>query len=411
MMTRLTAAAVVALVGLLLVPQVCLAAGFSRQRISAGASAISFVDANHGYAAGEGIWKTIDGGRSWRPMAPPLTMDYKGVSAVTATAAWVCGDDGFIGHTSNGMTWQSQVSGTVQALIAIDFVSATNGWACGRGGTIVATTDGGASWVTQTTGVTTNLIAVDFVDSIHGWAVGDSGEIIATVNGGVTWTVQASGTASDLYDVWFSDPSSGWACGEAGVLLRTQNGGATWRKTDSRTTDDIYTIGFGSSLIGWMGGWSAARTADGGASWAAVPESGPGSLDWGAVFESSVVDARHCWLTQNREDGVYAWDTSRPTVKALKNVSVKRGKLAACWFRVNDTTAGYCGRVRVVVKSLRGRKIAAFNGPFGYYVTNARQRITFRAKLGKGKYKWVLSATDWAGNVQKKTSWKYFTVK
>jgi len=84
-------------------------------------------------------------------------------------------------------------------------------------------------------------------------------------------------------------------------------------------------------------------------------------------------------------------------------------ELAACWFRVFSRRPA-TGRVRVVVKSLRSRMIGAFENPFGYYVPDARQRITFEARTRKGKYEWLLSATDWAGNVQK-TSWKYLTVK
>src|SRR5437660_307936 len=87
-------------------------------------------------------------------------------------------------------TWSAQNSNTTNFLVGVSFVDRSHGWAVGSGGTIVATTNGGATWSAQTSGTTNFLEGVSFVDRRHGWAVGIDGTIVATTNGGATWTAQ-----------------------------------------------------------------------------------------------------------------------------------------------------------------------------------------------------------------------------
>ena len=124
-------------------------------------------------------------------------------------------------------------------LYCVSFADALHGWAVGDGGTILATTDGGATWEPQSSGTTdalfaaspsptprtagrwarrhhprhhrrrrhleaaelgherTYLTAVAFADATHGWAVGDDGTILATTDGGATWTAAELG-----HDAW-----------------------------------------------------------------------------------------------------------------------------------------------------------------------------------------------------------------
>lgn len=87
---------------------------------------------------------------------------------------------------ATAVSWSPQVSGTTQGLLGVDFVDACRGWAVGHGGTVIATTNGGATWTPQASGVTATLFDVCFVDAARGWAVASSGTILRTVNGGAS---------------------------------------------------------------------------------------------------------------------------------------------------------------------------------------------------------------------------------
>ena len=80
--------------------------------------------------------------------------------------------------------WTRLASGTTAELRGVSFTDCAYGWVTGAGGTIRATTNGGASWDAQNSGTTEWLFAVDFADRTHGWAVGSTGVIVATSDGG-----------------------------------------------------------------------------------------------------------------------------------------------------------------------------------------------------------------------------------
>jgi hypothetical protein len=103
----------------------------------------------------------------------------------------------------------------------------------------ISTGDGG--WVWQNPLPQGNdLYSVAFSDASHGWAVGDGGTILATTNGGATWTKQSSGTTNELNGVAFSDASHGWVVGsfetyypsphDYGTILATSTGGLVTAK-------------------------------------------------------------------------------------------------------------------------------------------------------------------------------------
>jgi photosystem II stability/assembly factor-like uncharacterized protein len=121
--------------------------------------AVCFLNANVGWAAGDKVLRTLNGGRKWRAVSVP----YGGLQAVdfvSAKKGWAVGGDGgkYVGrdhyrvilHTSDGgASWQTQLYESIgpgpDALHAVDFVSATRGWAVGEHGLILATTDGGTT--------------------------------------------------------------------------------------------------------------------------------------------------------------------------------------------------------------------------------------------------------------------------
>jgi photosystem II stability/assembly factor-like uncharacterized protein len=177
--------------------------------------AIQFVDASHGWAAGNGrILATSDGGHSW-------TRQYAGPAA----------------------------------LYQLDFTDAAHGWAVGKD-VLLRTTDGGATWTAAADPASSasrpgprcqDIDTVHFVSPSVGYAVagGASGTVapvlgglsgpyagshlLRTADGGQTWQ-QLGGTPANPESACFSSASNGYL-GTPGVIWHTSDGGTTWTKS------------------------------------------------------------------------------------------------------------------------------------------------------------------------------------
>src|SRR5438128_9970956 len=172
--------------------------------------AVDFIDAQTGWAVGEidpggtggAIYQTLDGGRSWRPLAR-TTEILTSVHFVSPKIGWVAGHAGRIERTADGgMTWKTQrVEREDEALNSIFFIDERRGWIVGGSGLVLRTTNGGESWDRVATGRIEDLWAVRFAAPERGWIVGEDGLILSTADGGTTWTTQASGTSRALLGV------------------------------------------------------------------------------------------------------------------------------------------------------------------------------------------------------------------
>ena len=233
--------------------------------------------------AASALVSTGDGGWVWQnPLPQGSTL--AGVTFSDATHGWAVGYGGtIIATTDGGAAWNGQSSGlgANAALSDVAFPDATHGWAVGSSydstthtftSLIFATTDGGATWKKRTSVSHRRLVAVSFVDATHGWAVGGGpgATILATTNGGATWKDQTPGSDADLsgvtlFAVAFPDVTHGWAVGYSGTILATTNGGATWRKQSSGVAGNLFGVAFADATHGWaVGGRTIFATTSGG---------------------------------------------------------------------------------------------------------------------------------------------------
>lgn len=230
------------------------------------------------------------------PLPTPVEMQLRGVSFSGTSNGWAVGDG--ILHTDNGgLTWYRQFSPR-ERLNAVDFVSPTHGFAVGDSGAVLRTIDGGANWVARSTGKTAHFYGVDFVDSSYGWVVGDGGLVLRTTDGGTTWAAAAVPSARKLNAVSFVNRTTGWVCGPSMVagdgfndlyIAKTTDGGATWIRTDNGAylpggSDDMWSwddIDFVSTTTGWVAGGlpGVRKTTDGAATWDSQLISG-GTIDF-----------------------------------------------------------------------------------------------------------------------------------
>ena len=94
-------------------------------------------------------------------------------------------------------------------------------------------------------------------------------------------------------------------------------------------------------------------------------------------------------------------DQTKPITKAQYSVTVRRGRKAALRYRVNDAAPnGGTARAKIRIKNRRGKTVKTLKGTFK--PVNTTQKLSFRCKLPKGRYKFYVYAVDTAGNTQAK---------
>ena len=121
-------------------------------------TALSFPNSSVGYAAADSIYRTSNGGATWKGMSP-------------------------IPASVRSMSFKDPLIGTVVCSL----------------GKIYRTRDGGANWVQQVSNTSLDLWAVCFVDTSKGWAVGYRDVVVRTTNGG--W-----GSLVDVYGGFTGGP-------------------------------------------------------------------------------------------------------------------------------------------------------------------------------------------------------------
>lgn len=225
-------------------------------------SAVDFADHTRGWLGVEdGILGTTDAGASWQRQLTSGRIAR--IWSIDATHAWALAADGTVYRTQDGERWTAMPR-TDPAISDIDFVTPLTGWAIGRPaptspvgapvqllGTLLATTDGGAAWRPVTS---PGLWSVCFTSERAG--LGASGKrIFRTADAGRTWTPIAD-LAIDDRGPWYptlvcadgqrarvqiTEPYAAMSHGPY-LLFATTDAGATWR-LESR---EGYTLGIAS---------------------------------------------------------------------------------------------------------------------------------------------------------------------
>ncbi|HUP68810.1 MAG TPA: YCF48-related protein [Acidimicrobiales bacterium] len=226
-------------------------------------NAVSFADANNGYAVGSGgtILATSDGGATWRSQDSGTDKELFDVSSVVPGRAHAVGDGTFeesrglkqveVFATTDGRTWKAQPTGLPAGgyrFTSVSFADADKGLIAGVNQSVnpmkaffMSTSDGGQTWTKSDPPdavASMTLESVSFVgdsEGGHGYAVGHSdyasGHILATTDGGRMWSVQLTLTGSPqqtFHSVAFADRNHGRVVGLTGEVLATSDAGATW---------------------------------------------------------------------------------------------------------------------------------------------------------------------------------------
>jgi len=257
-----------------------------------------------GFAAGQGLKRTTDGGLTWEieqnnlPNPPgvyhsvgPEVYVY-GLAAVDQDHLWTAGWDGagagVIYHRvperpqpdpanpNPNTPWWLEWAQNSRAMYGVSAVNPSTAWAVGYAGWIWKTTDG-AGWFQQDSGTAVALNDVAAVSTHTAWAVGEAGTILNTTDGGTTWVAQVSGVTESLKRISAVDSNIAWVVGGSGTILKTTNGGAVWFRQLSGTFATLLGVKAIDASTAWIVGAdnTALHTTDGGAgAWPAPAISG-----------------------------------------------------------------------------------------------------------------------------------------
>jgi len=210
---------------------------------------VEFFSPTRGWAVGApsalyggGVFQTIDGGRSWRPVD-------------AASEHWLCADfrdpnsgaiAGERGKLSVVMTQGAVKSRTpdlgMRAIRDLQLAGDTGGWLVGDGGLVMTTTDGGLTWQLPPRAIPgAARHEIDFAAAAahgdHVWAVGSPGSLVLhSPDAGRTWELQRTGQPLPLHAIHFADATHGWAVGALGTILATRDGGQSWHRARSGGT-------------------------------------------------------------------------------------------------------------------------------------------------------------------------------
>jgi len=263
-----------------------------------------FLDAHHGWACGNGgvTYRTLDGGLHWAYAAVGPIATLSSVYFVDASHGWTLSIDGEIYKTSDGgQNWTLQWSGANAYLSTLQFFDTQEGWAIG-GNTFLHTTNAGQSWIDVPVPPGTWSHGANFSDRMHGVSVGEYGNITQTLDGGASWTtIQPIGVGPRLWDVHFADALHGTYSGEKGMLRSTIDGGVTWTALASGGSGETHALDAVDGLHAWAAndGGEVLYTTDGGALW--QRSFVPGFDTYGHLQDVDFADTLHGWAVGRQE--------------------------------------------------------------------------------------------------------------
>jgi photosystem II stability/assembly factor-like uncharacterized protein len=234
---------------------------------------VAFPDSSHGLAVSEQgeVAETRDGGWTWS--LRPGRVDSGHLIAATVRrdgSILACAADGGLWKTSDGgATWRATAAapGTLYDIRACGPQAAL---AVGTGGTIFRSGDGGETWTRMrrdTLG--RELLGVHCGEGGLAFAVGRDGLVLRSRNQGVTWDSLPRPSADLLTRVAFADSSRGLATTGEGKVLATRDGGLTWKATDLDSMTFFRGIAWRDSDVTLTGSDGVIwKSRDDGATWA-----------------------------------------------------------------------------------------------------------------------------------------------
>lgn len=216
-----------------------------------------------------------DRGQHWRQArSVPVSFTLTAVSFVDARHGWAVGHGGSILVSSDGgETWRLQRSQLDEdrPLFAVHFFDGRHGVAVGLWSQVLVTEDGGEHWQPQPLAAAPgarkadlNLLSL-FADS-HGalYATAEQGQVLRSDDRGHTWRYLPTGYKGSLWAGVTLEDGALLVGGQRGTLLRSDDQGHTWTPISLGISSSITAIAANSSGVTVVGlDGLVARSSDG----------------------------------------------------------------------------------------------------------------------------------------------------
>lgn len=234
---------------------------FNYNAFSQGLNAIVAPDNSNIVAVGDNgkILRSSNGGTTWSRTTNG-SVNFKAASFF-GNDVWAAASDGKVYKTTKvNSPLTGYATGSLNSINGVSFVSSTIGYACGDGGALFKTVNGGTSWTIKNTGIASvKLNGLHFVDNSTGITVADNGIAYITTNAGDTWSALITGTTRNLLAVKFFGGTTAYLVGEWGTILKWI-GTPTLTPIKSRTRTDIRAIsGTNNADVHLVGGGGFIR--------------------------------------------------------------------------------------------------------------------------------------------------------
>jgi photosystem II stability/assembly factor-like uncharacterized protein len=155
----------------------------------------AFHDGEFGLTAGpdDDVRYTADGGETWTRAVGELHCRH-GLEIVNEQVAWHCGNGGTRRTVDGGRTWKTVAP---SACPNLSFLNAQTGWSASPY-ELKTTGDGGATWQTLATPAGGgNITAIALPTQDDGYVLDDAGNLYSTADGGRSWETRSLGLKSD----------------------------------------------------------------------------------------------------------------------------------------------------------------------------------------------------------------------
>ena len=305
---------------------------------------LHFIDPKRGWAVGNDVQITKDGGQTWTAggSVPAQGVWFRAVKFLNRQHGFV----GAIPSSENfegalfethdgGLTWSDitdRIPGASASFCGLSVVGRNHVFGVGAywgSPAFYKSTDAGKSWIRRDLShLAEGLVDIHMRSRLEGFAAGaaknpaDGALILHTIDGGRSWSVaHKTGVEYDWF-AWkiqfvnqrFGIASIQSSSNERGLhFLKTQDGGRSW--TRHRLAEDnpfdLQGIGFINELQGWAGGWerfgrpdiaACRQTSDGGSTWKAC--------EWGFTLNRFQVFSPNLAFAAGRK--IYRFSTLAP---------------------------------------------------------------------------------------------------